>query len=278
MPLDSLLSRRLVFLSGKGGVGKSVVSLALALAARERGKRVLLVEIEAPLEPSSRIAVLAAAAGERGRLPALSTLNLDGRGVMDEYIRRTVKLGLLARRILASPVYERFFAAAPGLPELMLLGRILLLEQQRGRGRRPHYDLIVVDTPATGHGLESLEVPRAASRAIPVGPVGNNARRILELLKDPQRTALAIVAVPEEMAVQEAIELHRLAQQEVGIDVVAVYLNRCFERRFRRWRGCSSSRPTRASTSSPARPVPRSTRRSTSIVASARDSCPSSAS
>jgi anion-transporting ArsA/GET3 family ATPase len=166
-------------------------------------------------------------------LPGLSTVNLDPTAVMDEYVRHVVPVKLLARRILSSPVYRRFFAAAPGLRELMVLGKIMVLEEARARlSRRPAWDLVVVDAPATGHGLAFLKVPLAASRAIPVGPVGHNARRVLKLLRDPGRTALVVVAVPEEMAVVEALEFHRLAVEELEVDLAATVLNACHERRF----------------------------------------------
>ena len=91
---------------------------------------------------------------------------------MDEYVRHVVKLDLVARRILANPVYHRFFAAAPGLHELMVLGKIMVLEEASAAAgsREPRYDLIVVDAPATGHGLAFLKVPLAASRAVPGRP------------------------------------------------------------------------------------------------------------
>jgi len=231
--LDSLLERRLVVLTGKGGVGKSVVGSALALAARARGKRVLLVEVGAPLEASRRLGGKHSRGREVEAQPGLFTLNLDPHAAMDEYVRHVVKIDLIARRILANPVYERFFAAAPGLKELMVLGKIMVLEEARRRlSREPLYDMIVVDAPATGHGLAYLKVPLAATRAIPVGPIGHNARRILELLRDPERTALVIVAAPEEMAVVEAVELYRAAEAEVGVVPQAVVLNGCHERRF----------------------------------------------
>jgi anion-transporting ArsA/GET3 family ATPase len=233
MLLDSLLSRRLVVLTGKGGVGKSVVGAALALAARAHGKRVLLVEVAAPLEAARRLGGPPSRGRESEARPGLFTLNLDPRTVMDEYVRHVVRLDLLARRILASPIYQRFFAAAPGLKELMVLGKVMVLEEaRRPLTRAPLYDLLVLDAPATGHGLAYLKVPLAASAAIPVGPIGHNARRILRLLRDPLRTALVVVAAPEEMAVVEAVELHRAARDEVGIEPLAVVLNGCHERRF----------------------------------------------
>jgi anion-transporting ArsA/GET3 family ATPase len=232
--LDRLLARRLVVLSGKGGVGKSVVGAALALAAHARGKRVLLVEIDAPQPASRYLGVPPSGQREAEALPGLFTVNLGLAATMDEYVRHVVKVDLIARRILESPVYHRFVAAAPGLKELTTLGKIMVLEEARERwSRRPRYDLVVVDAPATGHGLAFLKVPLAASEAVPVGPVGANARRVLAMLRDRARTALCVVAIPEEMAVVEALEFARMAQDELGVRPEAVFLNACHERRFR---------------------------------------------
>ena len=223
MIVDELTDKRLVILSGKGGVGKSVVGMALALAAHRRGKRVLFVEVDAPF----------GAARVLGDEPGLSSLNLDPAEVMDEYVRQTVRVDLLARKVLDSPVYRRFFAAAPGLPDLMVLGKIMVLVEAHARwSQRPLHDLVIVDAPATGHGLAFLKVPLAASQAVPVGPVGKNARRILRLLRDPERTALGIVAIPEEMAAVEAAELHRMATAEIGVAPRVLFLNQCHERRL----------------------------------------------
>jgi len=233
MRLDDLLSRRLVVLTGKGGVGKSVVGAALAVAARERGKRVLLVEVAAPLEAARLLGGPPSQGRETEALPGLFTVNLDPAAVMNEYVRHVVKLEMLARRILTSPIYRRFFAAAPGLKELMVLGKIMVLEEARKHlSQAPLWDLVVVDAPATGHGLAFLKVPLAASAAVPVGPIGRNARRVLAMLRDPGRTALVVVAIPEEMAVVEAVQFHRLAAGEIGMEPAAIVLNGCHERRF----------------------------------------------
>lgn len=233
MLLDSLFSRRLVFLTGKGGVGKSVVGAAIALAARERGKRVLLVEVAAPLGAARLLGGPPSRGRETEVLPGLFTVNLDPMAVMDEYVRHVVKLEMFTRRILESPIYRRFFAAAPGLEELMVLGKIMVLEEARARfSPKPLWDLVVVDAPATGHGLAFLKVPLVAAAAVPAGPIGHNARRVLALLRDPRRTALVVVAVPEEMAIVEAVQFHGLAKEELKMEPAAVVLNACHERRF----------------------------------------------
>ena len=233
MLLDSLFSRRLVILSGKGGVGKSTVGAALCLAARDRGRRVLLVEVAAPLEAARLLRGTPSRGRETEVLPGFWSVNLDPKAAMDEYVRHVVKVEMLARRILDSPIYHRFLTAAPGLKELMVLGKIMMLEDARARfSHKPVWDLIVVDAPATGHGLAFLKVPLVASQAIPIGPVGANARRILHLIRDPGRTALLVVGIPEEMAVVEGLQFQELAQQELQIKPVAFVLNACHERRF----------------------------------------------
>ncbi len=231
--LDRLFERRLLLLSGKGGVGKSLTGAALALAACERGKRTLLVEVDAPREAARYLGATESGGSITELRPSLFSVNLRPQAVMDEYVRHVVKLDMLARRILDNTIYHRFFAAAPGLKELMILGKIMVLEQETlGWSRKPRFDLVIVDAPATGHGLSFLKVPLAAADAAPVGPIGVNARRILTLLRDARRTALVVVAIPEEMAVVEAAWFHRLATQEIGIVCAASVLNAAHERRF----------------------------------------------
>jgi anion-transporting ArsA/GET3 family ATPase len=194
---------------------------------------VLLVEVAAAVEASRIWGGRPSRGRETEILPNLFTVNLDPRGVLDEYVRHVVKLEMLVRRILESPIYHRFLAAAPGLKELMVLGKIMMLEEARGRlSREPLWDLIVVDAPATGHGLAFLKVPLVAASAVTVGPVGNNARRVLTLIRDPAKTALLVVAIPEEMAIVEGLQFERLAAQELQVKASAFVLNACHERRF----------------------------------------------
>ena len=169
MLLDDLLSRRLVVLTGKGGVGKSVVGAALAVAARERGKRVLLVEVAAPVEAARLLGGPPSQGRETEALPGLFTVNLDPAAVMDEYVRHVVKLEMLARRILGSPIYRRFFAAAPGLKELMVLGKIMVLEEARARlSHEPQL--------GPGRGGRAGHRPRARVPEGPARRLGGGAR------------------------------------------------------------------------------------------------------
>ncbi len=233
MVLDDLLSRRLVILSGKGGVGKSVVGTALALAAHAQGRRILFVEVEAPM-PATRFLGERPSGPEPTEVrPGLWMVNIKPERVMDEYVRAKVPIHFLARKVVESPLYTRIFNFAPGLPDLMVLGKIMIMEEEQERwAHGVKFETIILDAPATGHGLAFLKAPVAAANAVPIGPVGNNARRIMKLLRDPARTALVVVAIPEEMAVVEALEFQKMARTELGIDTRAVVLNACHERRL----------------------------------------------
>ena len=236
MFLDELLARRLVILSGKGGVGKSVVGRPLALAARERGTRVLLVEVDAP--PLRGRALPGRRAGRaretREVLPGLFTVNLQPRAVMDEYVREMVRVELLARKILESPVYHRFFAAAPGLQELMVLGKIMVLEEERERLVAPAA-LRPRDRRRAGHRPRALLPQGAAGRRPPPSPWvrwAHNARRILEMLRDPARTASASWPSPRRWRWWRRSSSIAWPRRRSASSRAAFILNACHERRF----------------------------------------------
>ncbi len=204
---------------GKGGVGKTVLAEGLAALATETGRRTLLVRLGESLD----------APGTREPAPARSrqgfdVVDLDARTAMDEFVRHVVRLRPLADRVTKSEVYRKFFAAAPGLPELVLLGRIreYARESQKSEGSR--WQSIVVDCPSSGHALLMLETPFAAYRAVSVGPFGRLASQIMNWLQHDVR--IAVIAVPEEMAVVEAIEFKDELAERTGIAPALAFLNR----------------------------------------------------
>lgn len=213
-----------VFVLGKGGTGKSVLAAGLASRASRDPGRVLLV----------RIGESARDEAARARTPEASShgfevVDLDPRHAMDEYVHRVVRVRALVDRITGSEVYRKFFAAAPGLPELVLLGRIRAWAHETARDG-PRWTTIVVDCPSSGHGLLMLETPFAALRAVPVGPFANLARQIVEWLRSEAR--LALVAIPEEMAVVEAVEFRDDLAERTGLGVAFAFLNRLRQERL----------------------------------------------
>lgn len=226
-PLRSLLDRRLVVVTGKGGVGKTAVACALAEAARRAGKRVLLVETAAHEEVAACFEPDARPIGHAGRTlaPGLHALRIDPHAALAEYVGLQLRLAVVTDRILRSEIFGQLLEAAPGWRELIVLGKIWHLEQRTDRAGRKLHDLIVVDAPATGHGLTFLDVPRVAQQAIRAGPLARHAGWVEALVHDPVRTVLLPVTLPEELPVLETRELVRRAREQVGIAVDRIVVN-----------------------------------------------------
>lgn len=226
-----LLDRRLVVVTGKGGVGKSSVSAALALAATRAGKRVLVCEVNA----QERVAPLLGAppAGPRLReaRPGLATVNLTPAETMREYGMMVLKFRALYEAVFENRLMRHFLRLVPSLGELTMLGKALHEARAVERGR-PRWDLVVIDAPATGHAVQLLRVPGALLGTVPPGPLRADAEWMHDLLRDPARTALAIVTLPEEMPVNEAVELDGQLRAQVGLAPAALVVNAMPERRF----------------------------------------------
>jgi len=223
-----MFDRRLLIISGKGGVGKSTLCSAFALSASRMGKRVLVIE----MDEKERISRLFGTpeVGYEGAFvhPNIFVRNLLPMRVMDEFLETRVTVKTIARQILRSSIYKYFVAAAPGLKEFVTLGKIMLLEDEKeGRGK-PKYDFIVIDAPATGHGVAFLRVPFAAADVMNVGWVRKQADRIIDLITDPARTMLNIVTLPEEMPVNETIEMCRSVQDLLRIPIGYIIVNSIF--------------------------------------------------
>lgn len=222
-----LLDRRLIVVTGKGGVGKTAVACTLAEAARQSGKRVLLVETSAHEAVASRFERSPRPLGHAGRLlaPGLHALRIDPHEALAEYIRLQIGLGAVTDRILRTELFGQLLEAAPGWRELIVLGKIWHLEQRCEPNGRPSWDLIVVDAPATGHGLTFLDVPRVVAQAVRAGPLSRHAGWVEALVHDPERTLLLPVTLPEELPVRETVELVERARREIRIAVDRIVVN-----------------------------------------------------
>lgn len=220
-----LFERRVLFVVGKGGVGKSTVAALLAVALAERGKRVLLAQ----MGPGRRLGeVLGVDGGTEAPaevFPGLCFLTIDGESALGEYLGLVLPVKRVHKLVVASKLYHHFVAAAPGLKELMTVGKIWYEEQlASSRGRK--WDAIVVDAPATGHSLQYLRMPAAAHEAFGPGLVRREARRVLDLLEDPARTAVCPVTTAEEMPINETIEMYAQLRDHLRMPLGVLFVNR----------------------------------------------------
>jgi anion-transporting ArsA/GET3 family ATPase len=219
---------RLHVVVGKGGVGKSTVSAALALAASGSGARVLAIELEEPGGLSRALQVRPERAGQIVSAPSgLGVAWFEGDAALAEYLERVVRLGKMLQPVVRHPLYRAFTAAAPGLGELMVIGKVrdeLLLHEQAGR---PRWDTIVLDAGASGHALELLRMPRVAASTFRAGRVHRESTKVHRLLADPRSTRVHVVTTAEQMAIAEAIELSERVRVEAGMTLGAFIVNAC---------------------------------------------------
>jgi anion-transporting ArsA/GET3 family ATPase len=228
-----MIDKRLLIFSGKGGVGKSTVTAATAVAAARQGLRILIVEI-GEQERISRIfdAPVAGYAGypvyrpRASGAPPIVSMCITAKEALREYAIRSMKFQMIYNTVFENPLVRYFTAAAPGLDELTVLGKIESLHREAiVPAPNARFDLMLLDGPATGHALALFGAPQTAMRMTGVGPVYGAIERIWRLLADPLRTALNIVTLPEEMPVNESIELDR-ETAKLGIPRGTLIVNR----------------------------------------------------
>jgi anion-transporting ArsA/GET3 family ATPase len=222
---------RLQLVVGKGGVGTSTVAAALAVASARAGERVLALELarqgglarifgRAPSEPGVPLEVR----------PRLSIAYIDGESALAEYLELVVPIRRVLAAVFASRVYRLFVAAAPGLKELMTVGKIWYEQDRKDGDGRFAWDRVVVDAGASGHSLQYLQMPGTAAQTFTSGLVHREATRVESLLKDPARTRVHVVALPEEMPVTEAVQIVARLRSELGLPLGTLFMNRWRER------------------------------------------------
>ena len=160
--------RQLVFVIGKGGVGKTTVSCALALAAARRGKKVLLCEVDGVSRAAQLLGAEEAEVGVAAPpVDGVSVMAIEGSAALAEYLGMVVPVRRFLKAVLKSEIYQYFVAAASGLKELMTVGKIFFeAERTEGRGKKRVWDLVIVDAPATGHGLQYLRIAACRQRRV----------------------------------------------------------------------------------------------------------------
>jgi anion-transporting ArsA/GET3 family ATPase len=228
---SDLLDRRLVVVTGKGGVGKSTVAASLATLAARRGKKVLVAEVDAREREAPILGGRPSGPVVRQVLPNISTVNVDPRHALEEYALMVVKVRAIYQAVFENRVVRFFLRAVPSLAETLMLGKILH-EARSESGGRSRWDLVIVDAPATGHAVQLLGVPKALLDTVPAGPLRRDAEWMQALLTDPAKTSVVLVSLPEEMPVSETVELDAQVRDLLRIPRGPVFVNAMPDERF----------------------------------------------
>jgi anion-transporting ArsA/GET3 family ATPase len=231
--MASILDKRMIFVTGKGGVGKSTVSAALGVVASRRGKRVIVCEV-AQQERISRV-FRGEGVGyhETEIAPGLFAFSIDPQRALEEYLLLQIRIKPVYEMMFKNRIFTYFASAAPGLRELVTIGKVWELAQLDRRVKKgDKYDLVVVDAPATGHGLGLLRTPKTFGDIARVGPVKRQADTIFNFVTDAERTAVCAVAWPEEMPVNETLDLQEELETELGMELDQVFMNGLYPKLF----------------------------------------------
>lgn len=230
--IADLFDKRIVFVTGKGGVGKTTVSLALGLAAAAEGRRTIVCEV-ASQESASRLFGRAEIGFHEVELREnLFAISIDPDRSMREYLELQLPVKAMGDLLYRSRIFTYLAAATPGLREMVTIGKIWELALPKRKTKRASaYDLVIVDAPATGHGIGFLQTPQNFAEIARVGPLAQQASRINATIVDHSRAGAVIVSLPEEMPVNESALLEG-ELDSLGIAVDRVYMNALYPERF----------------------------------------------
>jgi anion-transporting ArsA/GET3 family ATPase len=220
--LDEFLHPKILIVSGKGGVGKTTVSAALALVAARHGRKVCVAEVDQKGSLPKHFGEPPVGYEPKELSPGVYGMNIVPDRALAEYLDVQYHMKRISRIFTSSHFVDYITMTAPGLEDILVLGKIWYLEQGR---TGPSFDTIIVDAPAAGHMLQFLSTPMGLSDAVRVGPVQRQADWLTKMLQDPDRCRVHLVSLPEEMPIAETIETSTALREKIEVSTGAIFAN-----------------------------------------------------
>jgi anion-transporting ArsA/GET3 family ATPase len=223
---------RFIVVVGKGGVGKTTASAALAIALARQGRRVLVAMCNAKERLSYLMQTQPIGPQIRMIAPGIDAVNMEPGAALEEYGMMVLKLRALYKLVFENRLVASFLRGTPGIEAWAMLGKAQYHAFETLPDGRNRYDTVIVDAPATGHGLELLRVPKVILDVVPPGLLRREAERAWGLFTDPTRAGVLIVTTPEELPANESIELYGALRSELELPVCGLCSNMVWPQLF----------------------------------------------
>ncbi len=230
MLIEEFLAPRILIVSGKGGVGKTTIAASLALVAARQGRKVCVAEVDGRGALPKLFGRGPVGYQPAQVSPGVFAMNVVPEEALAEYLRVQYGMRRISRVFTSTQFIDYVTTAAPGLKDILVLGKIWYLEQGRAAGEGiPGFDTIIVDAPAAGHMLSFLAAPAGLADAVRVGPIKRQSEWLVAMLRDPKRTRVHLVTLAEEMPVAETLETSVALRERLGIEQGPIFANAVYD-------------------------------------------------
>ena len=223
-----LIQRRFQVVTGKGGVGRTLIASSLACALAKVGKKTLLLEVNAPNHCARVLGTEAIVGDPQLVRENLYLCSMNPEDALREYALMILKFPALYRLVFENPLVKYFLRSVPSLGEVTMLGKAWFHATELSDNGQPKFDHVIIDAPATGHALTFLSVARVVEKTVPKGPMRTEAGKMAALIEDQENSCAHVVFTPEEMPVTEGLELSKKLQRDVGMKLGVYFMNKIY--------------------------------------------------